>query len=301
MYQESNRRSFIKRVGGLMIVGGAGGSLLAACGNVSNNTPTGTTKIESKGLKTVGLLQWGSTSQDGAPYVYTDPNGGGLIGFEAEIATAIAGLMGVKAKQVETDYAQMEQALLANNFDFVLNGWEATDDRKKTEIFSQPYYHYGQQIVVRSDDARFKNRTTRDNLSLTDLHGLTVGTGAGFKAETLLEADKQIKLKSYDPDLPFDDLALGRIDAVLIDLPTVSYYVLGAGAGGKENKALKLIGKPFALSDYVIGFNKANPNAATLQKEIDQAISALKQDGTLRKIYQKWQLWNDQQAEIGIH
>ncbi len=87
---------------------------------------------------------------------------------------------------------------------------------------------------------------------------------------------------------------------MLIDLPIVTYYVLGIGAGSKPNTALRLIGKPFYDSDYVVGFNKSNPNTSLLLPEIDQAITQLKKDGTLKKIYQNWSLWNDQQAAIGI-
>ena len=307
MAHDVNRRVFLQRagqLGGLVVTGSVLESILAACGGNIPTTPAGngnkTAKIESKGLKIAGIFQWGATSDNGAPYVYRDPKTSKLIGFELEIATAITSLMGITQKQVETDYAQLDQSLQANAFDAILNGWEITDDRKKTEIFSQPYYRNGQQIVVRANDSRFASKTANDNLSLKDLEGLTVGTGAGYKAEELLAADKKIKLKSYDPDLPFNDLALGRIDAVLIDFSTVTYYVLGYGSGGAVNKQLKLIGKAFDSSDYVIAFNKNNPNAATLQKEIDQALTELKNNGTLKAIYQRWGLWTDEQPAIGI-
>ncbi len=194
----------------------------------------------------------------------------------------------------------MEQALLANKFDMVMNGWEKTGDREKTELFSQAYYRYGQQIVVRVDDSRFAGKTTSDNLDLKDLEGLTVGTGASYKAADILAEDKKITVKLYDPDLPFNDLAAHRIDAVLIDGPIAAYYVIGAGPGAKPNTALKTIGKPFRTDDYFVGFNKANPNAQTLLGEIDQAFDILKKDGTLKRIYMKWSMWNDQQAQIGI-
>jgi polar amino acid transport system substrate-binding protein len=305
---ELSRRTFLKRTGqagGLIAAGGTLESILAACGGNVSTTPAagttpGTLKIESKGLKLPGVFQWGATTNGGAPYVFQDPgNPSQIVGFEVEIADAIAKVMGIRQKLVDTDYAQLEQALLANKFDVIMNGWEITDDRKKTELFSQSYYHYGQQIVVRSKDARFSSKTTNDTMSLSDLEGLTVGTGAGFKAATILATDSKIKLKIYDPDLPFNDLSLGRIDAVLIDLPIVTYYVLGAGPGGKADSTLKPIGKPFETSDYVIGFNKSDANAQTLLKEIDQAVTQLKNDGTLHKIYTKWNLWNDQQALIG--
>jgi polar amino acid transport system substrate-binding protein len=307
MNRELDRRTFLKhtgQAGGLLAAGGMLEVLLAACGGNVAATPTstpGTTTIASKGLKVAGVFQWGSTSQGGAPYVFPDPkNPTNLIGFEVEIADAITKLMGIKQKQVETDYAQLDQALQSGKFDVIMNGWEITEDRKKTEIFSQPYYRYGQQIVVKANDPRFAGKTTNDVLSLKDLEGYTVGTGAAYKAAEILATDNKIKLKTYDPDLPFDDLALGRIDAVLIDLPIVTYYVLGTGPGSESNPALKPIGRPFETSDYVIAYNKSNPDAVTLQKEVDEALTQIKNDGTLHKILAKWNLWNDQQAEIGI-
>src|SRR5947207_2030912 len=309
MVPEIDRRTFLKRVGqvgGLVVAGGTLESLLAACGGNGSNSgrvtpPPGTTPIGNAGLKTPGLLQWGATSNGGAPYVFPDPgNPNQLVGFEYEIGQAIAKLMGVVSKQIENDYGQMEQALRANKFDMVMNGWEKTPDREKTELFSQAYYRYGQQIVVRADDTRFAGMTTSSDLGLTNLEGLTVGTGASYKAADILGEDKKITTKLYDPDLPFNDLAAHRIDAVLIDGPIAAYYVVGAGPGATPNPTLKLIGKPFRTDDYFIGFSKSNPNAQTLQGEIDRALDVLKKDGTLKRIYMKWSMWNDQQAQIGI-
>ncbi len=310
MNLELNRRSFLKRAGqasGLVIAGGSIESILAACGgNVSTTTGSGTTtpgvtKIDSKGLKVPGQLQWGSDYVDGAPYVFKDPaNPNNLVGFEVEIAAAMANLMGIRPKQVETDYGHMEQALLANQFDFAMNGWEITNDRKKTELFSDPYYRYGQQIVVRVDDPRFSSYTKDSDLQLSLLDGMTVGTGTGYKAADYLATDPKIITKLYDGNLPFDDLKQHKIDAMLVDRPLVTYYVEGAGPGGTADSKLKAIGKPLFPDVYVVGFNKSNPNAAILLPEINQAISVLKKNGTLKQIYQKWSLWNDQQAAIGV-
>jgi polar amino acid transport system substrate-binding protein len=309
MNPELDRRTFLKRAGqagGLLIAGGTLESILAACGgNVSSTTGSsstpGTTHIDSKGLKQPGVMQWGSTSAYGAPYVFKDPaNPSQLVGFEVEIAAAMANLMGVRPKQVDTDYGVMEQALRANQFDFVMNGWEITADRQKTELFSDPYYRYGQQIVVRSNDSRFSSYTPTSNLALSFLEGMNVGTGTGYKAADVMAADPKITVKLYDSNLPFDDLKQHKLDAVLIDLPIVTYYAEGAGPGGTKDTALKAIGKPIAADVYVIGFNKSSPNSAALLPEINQALAVLKKDSTLKKIYQKWSLWNDQQAEIGI-
>ncbi len=308
MIPEIDRRTFLKRMGqvsGLVVAGGTLESFLAACGgNVGSGatTPTpGVTPIGNAGLKAPGFLQWGSDYVAGAPYVFKDPkNPANLIGFEVDIMKAVANEMGVTQRQIETCYGQLDQALAANNFDFVFNGWEITDERKKTQLFSDPYYRYGQQIVVRSDDPRFTQYNTTSDLALSFLNGMTVGTGQGFRAATILQGFPQINTKLYAPNLPFDDLKQKRLDAVFLDGPIVAYYVLGAGPAGTPDTSLKPIGKALYPDIYVAGFNKSNPNALTVLNELNQTLARLKKDGTLKKIYIEWKMWNDQQAQIGI-
>lgn len=118
--------------------------------------------------------------------------------------------------------------------------------------------------------------------------------------ENLGKSKNKINTKAYDGNLPFDDVKQKRLDAMMVDLLIAAYYVLGSGPGGTADSKLKLIGKPIFVSDYVVGFNKSSPQATVLLSEIDQALDVLKKDGTLKKIYQRWQMWNDQQAAIGI-
>ncbi|HEV7235090.1 MAG TPA: hypothetical protein VGN15_02845, partial [Ktedonobacteraceae bacterium] len=125
MNPELDRRTFLKRAGqagGLVFAGGMLETLLAACGgNVSTTTggggtvTPGATVVASAGLKTPGTLQWGADYVSGAPYVFKDPtNPTNLIGFEVEIAVAMAQLMGgIQQKQVEVCYSNLEQALMA--------------------------------------------------------------------------------------------------------------------------------------------------------------------------------------------
>ncbi len=308
MIPEIDRRTFLKRMsqaGGLVVAGGTLESFLAACGgNVGSGatTPTpGVTPVGNAGLKTPGFLQWGADYVDGAPYVFKDPkNPANLVGFEVEIMKAVANIMGVTQRQIEACYGQLDQALAANNFDFVFNGWEITAERMKTQLFSVPYYRYGQQMVVRSDDPRFTQYNATSDLQLNVLYGMTVGTGDGFRAATILQGIPQITTKLYAPDLPFDDLKLKRLDAVFLDNPIVAYYVLGAGPGGTVDPSLKPIGQPIYPDVYVAGFNKSNPNAPTVLNELNQALARLKKDGTLKSIYTTWKMWNNQQAQIGI-
>ena len=306
MSYELSRRKLLKRAGqtgSLLAVGGTLELLLAACGGNVATAPTptaapGFTPIASDGLKTPGLLQWGADYVSGAPYVFQNPNNPSqIIGFEVEIAAAMAKLMNISQKQIEVCYANLEQSLLANQIDMVMNGWEKTSDREKTELFSDPYYRYGQQVIVRKDDPRFANVTPS---SVKDLEGYTVGTGSGYLAETLMKQDPKINVKSYTGNIAFSDLVQKKIDAFFLDFPIAAYYILGTGPGATAIPQLKLLGSPIYLDDYYVGFNKSNPNAMKLLPEINQAFATLKKNGTLKQIYIKWQLWNDKQASIGV-
>src|SRR6266404_4914108 len=76
-------------------------------------------------IKQRGVLLWGADAEGGAPYVYPDPQRPEqLIGFEYELAEALARRLGVKAKMVQNQWDQLVPALERGNFDIILNGLE---------------------------------------------------------------------------------------------------------------------------------------------------------------------------------
>src|SRR5579859_2404420 len=312
MIEDIGRRTFMKRagqVGGLALAGSSIEALLAACGgNVSTgggSTPTaGATVVASQGLMTPGTLQWGADYVSGAPYVFQDPtNPKHLIGFEVEIAAAMAALMRINQTQTEICYGNLEQALASNQIDMVMNGWEKTPDRLKTENFSDPYYRYGQQIIVRVDDTRFAGVNPTD---VSVLGGYTVGTGSGYLAETIMNAynasnpPKKINVHAYTGNIAFSDLVQHKVDAFFLDFPIAAYYILGTGPGAKPIPQLKLLGGTINKDNYYVGFSKSSSRTPLLLPEINLAFSVLKKNGALYKIYKKWQLWNGDQASIGV-
>ncbi len=312
MIEDIGRRTFMKRagqVGGLALAGSSIEALLAACGgNVStggSSTPSpGATVVGSQGLMAPGNLQWGADYVSGAPYVFQDPsNPKILIGFEVEIAVAMAALMRIKQTMVEVCYANLEQALAGNQIDMVMNGWEKTPDREKTELFSDPYYRYGQQIVIRVGDTRFAGVNPTD---VSVLGGYTVGTGSGYLAETIMNnynatnPPKKINVHSYAGNIAFSDLVQHKVDAFFLDFPIAAYYVKGTGPGATPIPQLTFLGGTLNKDNYYVGFNKSSPRAPVLLPEINQAFAILKANGTLYKIYTKWQLWNSDQATIGV-
>src|SRR5438034_4108119 len=103
-------------------------------------------------IKKRGVLLWGADAEGGAPYVYPDPQKPErLIGFECELADALAAKLGLKAKMVQNQWDQLIPALERGNFDIILNGLELTPENQQRIAMSQPYFVYAQQIVTRND------------------------------------------------------------------------------------------------------------------------------------------------------
>jgi polar amino acid transport system substrate-binding protein len=228
------------------------------------------------------VIRWGADEAGGAPFEFRDPKDPSKrIGFEVEIADEIGKRSGKKIEFVQAQWDTLIQGLERNDFDMAMSGIEITDERKQEAAFSDPYYVYTEQLVVRAD----QTTVTR----LDDLKGHAVGTLAACAGERVLKDTPSIEVKSYDDNVrPYDDLAIGRIDGVLLDLCIATYYA-------KPNPKLRFAGEPFAPGYYGIGLRKQD---TTLLKQINDALAAMKNDGTLEKIYRKWGLWNDAQAPI---
>ncbi len=231
-----------------------------------------------------GVLRWGSDEAGGAPYEFRDPkNPARRIGFEVDLAEEIGRRMGLKIEFVQTDWAVLLPALERGDFDFAMSGIEITADRKQVVDFAGPYYVYLQQLVVRADDTKTS--------SLADLVGKKVGTLNNTAAERILRATPGIEVVSYDDNVrPYDDLAIGRIDGVLLDLPIALYYA-------RPNPKLRFAGEPFGEGYYGIAVNKQCPKLRdALQRIIDEMI----RDGALRRILEKWNLWNEAQEKLAV-
>src|SRR6266705_3484612 len=119
-------------------------------------------------IKARGVLLWGADAEGGAPYVYPDPQKPEeLIGFEYDLADALAAKLGVKAKMVQNQWDQLIPALDRGNFDIILNGLEITAYNQQHLAMSLPYFVYAQQIVTR--------KSATGLVKQTDLKGKPVG------------------------------------------------------------------------------------------------------------------------------
>lgn len=228
-------------------------------------------------------LTWAADAEGGAPYIFQDPeHPERYLGYEVDLAAALQKELGRKIEFRQYAFANLVTGLRRGDFDFAMNGLEVTPDRVRVIRFSRPYYVYTLQLVARVDERRFSS------LDECRSAGVVVGTLEDTAAERLLDK-LGIEKRIYDGQVePYGDLALGRIDAVLLDLPIAAYYA-------RPNFKLKYVGQPIGAGHYAIAFRKEDE---ALARQFDAAIGRLAARGELRRIYEKWNIWNEDQEAL---
>lgn len=224
-------------------------------------------QIKDKGSVKVGL--------EGTypPFNFQDESGK-LTGFEVEFAEALAKELGVKAEFQPTKWDGILAALESRRLDVAINQVTISEERKKKYDFSTPYTVSGIQALVRKGN--------EDSIkSAADLAGKKVGVGLGTNYEQWLKENApKADIRTYDDDpTKFQDLNVGRIDAILVD--RLAAFEMVEKTGGR----LAVAGAPFSRQESGIALRKGDPE---LLAALDKAIAKLKADGTLKAISEKW-------------
>ncbi len=232
-------------------------------------------------MRARGTLRWGGDIQGGEPYAFQDPHDSSrLLGFEVEIADALARRLGVRAEFVQNDWSTLIPSLERGNFDIIMNGLEVTAARRERVAFSQPYYAFTETLVVRRDETALH--------ALNDLRNHRVGTLAASLGFELLRATPGIEVVLYEGvEEPYIDLEEGRIDAVVLDNIIADRY-------GLVRPTLRAAGS-VGDGTYAIA---ARPTDGTLLQAVDAALAGMVRDGELRAILTRWSLWNDRQERL---
>jgi polar amino acid transport system substrate-binding protein len=232
------------------------------------------------------VLRWGGDSEGGAPFVEADPNDPSVLrGFDVEVAELLATALGRKPLFIQAAYTALDQSVKRGDFDVALSGVEDSPAKRAELAVSVPYYQFREVITVReSDQQRFR--------TLQDLAGRKVATLGGTLAWELLTAAQSehgIEPVSYDDDVhPYTDLAIGRVDAVLLD------HVI-AERGMRRQPGLFTHPEAVAIGFYVA---LLAPEQTALRDQVNEALRAAMADGRLEAIFRRWDCWNDDQREL---
>ncbi|MER7904049.1 ABC transporter substrate-binding protein [Streptomyces sp. NPDC095614] len=235
-------------------------------------------KLLPEKVRASGTLSLAS-SVGAPPGAFYEEDGRTLAGADIDFADAVARKLGLRLKREVASFEAILPALGSGKYDLGTGNFGVTEERRRTIDFVT-YINDGQGFAVR-DDSDLKKVT-----DLTQLCGLTVGTGAGTTFEATLEENrhrcadagkKPYEVKTYaDQAAVWISLRQGRSDVLMSTINGLRYAVA-------QQEGLRFLNE-FKRLDVGFAFKKGTPLAPAFQA----AVNALKADGTYDRILKKW-------------
>jgi polar amino acid transport system substrate-binding protein len=228
---------------------------------------------------TEGKLTIGTGNPAYSPWVLNDAPESGEV-FEAAVAYAVAEKLGFAKEDVVWVRTTFDEAIAPGqkNFDFNLQQYSITEERKANVDFSSPYYETA-QVVVTTEGSAAAGAT-----SIADLQGYLIGAATGttsFDAIGSVIAPTQDALAFNSNDDAKAALTNGQVDAIVLDLPTALYASCCELDGGKIIGQLPTAAKG---DQFGLVLDKGSKLTAAVTKALDD----LRADGTLAKLEEKW-------------
>jgi len=205
------------------------------------------------------------------PMEYFDADGKTPIGFDVSMAKALSEKMGLQVKFVDTAWDGIFAGVDTSKYDCIISSVTINPARQAAHNFSKPYIQNTLAIVLPKGSRRAVK-------SPDDLKGLNVAyqeeTTSDFFMTELAEKGLQFTPREYDKVMYcFDEMKLGRVDAIMTDLLVAYEYVARSDQfeivwqGGEE--------------EFGICLKKGN-NALT--EALNNALDELFADGTMLRI-----------------
>lgn len=250
------------------------GVIIAGCASDSENSSDSSSGDQAVNLldtiKERGTLEVGVEATF-PPFTFHDENDK-LVGFDVEVAEAVAAELGVDINFTETKWDSLIAGLDVNHYDIIFSNVAVTEERQEKYDFSEPYAYARPTIIIRSDEdsinsfedisGKKSSQTITSNYArvVESYGGEVIGTG-GFS--------ESIEL-----------LLNGVVDATVND--DVIYYDYLNQHPDAELKIVDEQGEPVATAAI---FNQNNPE---LKAAVDSALQKLRDEGTLSEISQKY-------------
>jgi polar amino acid transport system substrate-binding protein len=238
-------------------------------------------KLVPAALKSKGTLTVAADASY-APDEYFAPDGHTVIGMDADLSKAIAGLMGLKANVVNVTFDSIIPGLAAGKYDMGASSFSDNKTREKTVDFVD-YASVGESFYTKASGG-----TTIS--SIADICGKTVSVEKGTTEESDAGTQSAKCKKAGKPAvtvLSYTDqnganlaVASGRAQLGFADTPVAAYQVK------KTNGQFKLTGAAYATGPYGL----AIPKNSGLAPAVQAAVKELVQNGTYSAIFKKWGL-----------
>jgi polar amino acid transport system substrate-binding protein len=202
-------------------------------------------------------------------------------GFEGAVAYAVAQKLGYAQGDVVWTRVTFNNAIQPGpkKYDFDINEFSITDDRKKAVDFSSPYYDVTQAVITLKG-SKIAGVTTLAGLANAKL-GAQVGTTSYQAITEVIKPSKQPSVYNNNDDA-VKALQNGQIDGLVLDLPT-AFYVTSA-----ELDNGVIVGQVPQPSGAPEQFGLVLDKGSALTTCVSQAVDALQQDGTIKALTDHW-------------
>jgi polar amino acid transport system substrate-binding protein len=208
---------------------------------------------------------------------------GNIVGYDPDIIAAAMPKLGVKAQLIDTAWNGVIPALYAKKFDCIISAMTITKERSEKVLFSMPYADASNVMFLRADETRIKSG---DDLS-GKVVGVQLGSAAAVISQTFedkmkakgLPGYKEVKQYEHYPEA-YQDLLNKRVDAVVNSKSTLMVVMNDAPGKFKMMPGISDVTAYFGMA-----FRKED---AALRGFFNDQLAAMKQDGSLDKLQQKW-------------
>lgn len=232
------------------------------------------------GLALLGATSLTAAAQDklivganigNVPWEFQDESGD-FVGFEIDLAAAVAERLGATVETVNIPFNGLFSAVQSGRIDMATSSITITDERLESVSFAQPYFDSDQSLTVASGGPA----------SLDEMDGKVVGVDTGSTGDMWAteHADEYgfADIRRYEGLSPaMLDLSAGRIDGYISDIPALLYYT-------KDKPNLEVVQRIETGEKYSMMFAKD----AELATQVNDVLTALKEEGVIAQLHEKW-------------
>lgn len=206
---------------------------------------------------------------------------GAIIGFDVDLATAMAKAMGVKLTLVNTAWDGIIPSLMTKKFDIIMSGMTITQKRNLQVNFCIPYITVGQTVLA-SVKLKDKVKSYQDLNDPKYTIAVKLGTTGDFATQKYLPKAKRVAFE--DEQVCIQEVIQGRADAHVYDQPQCA--VKNAQYPGK----FIFLDEPFTFEPLGWAVRKGDPD---FMNWLNNFLRQIKGDGSYDEMYKKWFLSGD--------
>ncbi|MDR2789637.1 MAG: transporter substrate-binding domain-containing protein [Campylobacteraceae bacterium] len=200
---------------------------------------------------------------------------GEIIGFDVDMAKAMADAMGVKLKLVPTEYDTIIASMTTNKFDIIISAMTITSERNLKVNFAKPYISIGQTLLVAK---KHKVKSWQD----LDKKGFIITTKLGVTGEIVAKRMfKNVQVKTFNTEAEaVQEIINGNADAFIYDKPFNDIFMLQKGKDFVTHLSTELTYEPLGWA-----IRKGDPDFLNW---LNNFLNQVKHDGAYDKLYEKW-------------